>query len=366
MRARPSLQDRILASTFVEYLEAYGFKFTQSVFFPESQLDSWPPFSRDEVVQILRLDLAPFWITKEVSGERSCLAQQLIAIVQHFLSSASTRDSSTQTEEIGPKKLDAWLKEIDDAFKKKLEKEQEISSSRTAEERVTKLHRDFDKQVRAEVDAQVKRIREVEVAQARMDEAASYRRQLASARKDLDDMQRTLREQLAQQEATLEERFQAKQREVEFLAYQQRQRALETTEDIRTRTDKLKLDTEVQERGWQRREEALQAREMQVKIREEDANHLKEFLHSQAEEVLAMRKNQLEKEYQSLREKLLMERSTLEAEKNQLNEERRAITSSRNDKELIQALYRRLSAEEAQRKSLLVRINELTAAGSPV
>jgi hypothetical protein len=53
---RPSLTERLLSSLFLDYLAAYDYSFTTSVFSPESHLVSWAPFSYKEMLQLLHLD----------------------------------------------------------------------------------------------------------------------------------------------------------------------------------------------------------------------------------------------------------------------------------------------------------------------
>jgi hypothetical protein len=53
---RPSLTERLLSSLFLDYLAAYDYSFTTSVFLPESHLVSWAPFSYKEMLQLLHLD----------------------------------------------------------------------------------------------------------------------------------------------------------------------------------------------------------------------------------------------------------------------------------------------------------------------
>lgn len=53
---KPSLIERLLSSLFLDYLEANAFTFTVSVFMPESQMSSWPPFSYQEMLELLHFD----------------------------------------------------------------------------------------------------------------------------------------------------------------------------------------------------------------------------------------------------------------------------------------------------------------------
>lgn len=53
---KPSVTERLLGSLFLDYLNSYGYAFTQSVFLPESRMVSWPPYSNQEILQLLHLD----------------------------------------------------------------------------------------------------------------------------------------------------------------------------------------------------------------------------------------------------------------------------------------------------------------------
>jgi len=71
---------------------------------------------------------------------------------------------------------------------------------KTLEERMIQYKRECDDRVRAEVEAEVNRVRELEVAQVRMTEASNYRKQLNEYQSELETMHQEKIRELKQRE----------------------------------------------------------------------------------------------------------------------------------------------------------------------
>ncbi|KAJ7562741.1 hypothetical protein O6H91_03G082700 [Diphasiastrum complanatum] len=362
-----SLEERILSSLFFDYLEAYGYSFTQSVFVPESRIETVALFSYKELLQLLRLDLYPgtgeLNLTDNGGKNRGCLMQHLVTIVQRLLVRASTKDSSTQTSGIGSKELiGTYLKEVDDRYHKMIEAEKRCPA-KSLEERAKNMYEEFDERVRNEVDVQVRKVREFELDAVRVEEASHYRRQMAKARQELEDLHKNRLQQLRKSESSFREQLKAKEKELEAESFKHRQRMLEELQNLQEREEKLRNHSYLQEKTASQREQIVYEKEISLKVKEDDITLMREFLHNQADELISARRIELEKEYQTLQEQLLSDREVLEAEKESLKQERHAmlmeLESARTRKELVAALRHRLSSEESRIVSLLQRIANL-------
>ncbi|CAM6041941.1 unnamed protein product [Sphagnum compactum] len=380
---RPSLTERLLSSLFLDYLAAYDYSFTTSVFLPESHLVSWAPFSYKEMLQLLHLDPSSEMHHKltKVKGEgKGCLAQQLVMVLQHMPLRSATAHSqeeeshiqtplrieastqTAQTETTGPQDLETNLKEIDDIYLKKRDSALQTQQRnamlpyRSLEDHITVLHQEFDGRVHAEVAMQVNRIREFEISAVRMEEAARFRRQLSRAREELEEIHKSRMGQIQAHEDSVLEHLLSKEKAIDALAYEQRQRVLADITSLRSREDELRQFKESQER----REEKLDERERMLKAKEEEVTCMKKNMYAQAEEFATKRRKELEEQYKEqykdLHEQLHSDRTLLQAERAQAREERVGmaieLASARSDKELIHALHRRLTSEEDQHSIL--------------
>ncbi|KAG0557376.1 hypothetical protein KC19_11G124600 [Ceratodon purpureus] len=372
---KPSLIERLLSSLFLDYLESNGFTFTVSVFMPESQMASWPPFSYQEMLELLHLGpTSDLHVRLKLGGEgRECLAHQLVTVLQQMADRNSIQEVSTQTSPAeackramrtsctSPRQLERSLKEVEDAYirKKEAHEAQRALPHHSLEDKLTVLHQEFDARVNAEVALQVCRIRDYEINAARMDEAARYRRQLARDREELEDMHKSRMDRVKAREESLLERMLSKEKAIESSAYEQRQKILLEITSLREREIKLRQLKESQER----REEKLDERELQLRAKEEEVGLERKALYVQADEIAASRRKELEEQYKELCDRLHHDQTLLAAEREQLKDEKVAmaiaLAASRSDKELIQALHRRLSVEEDQRLKLEMSIREL-------
>ena len=77
----------------------------------------------------------------------------------------------------------------------------------TIEERTIKYQRECEERARAEIQAEVARVREIEISRMRLDEAAKCRAQLDRAREELEKLHLTRLQEMRAREAEMKERF---------------------------------------------------------------------------------------------------------------------------------------------------------------
>ena len=76
------MTERLLSSLFLDYLHKNGFTFTISVFLPESQMVSHPPFSYDEMLELLHLDpSSKFHLRLKLVCDSSVRSQQVLILI---------------------------------------------------------------------------------------------------------------------------------------------------------------------------------------------------------------------------------------------------------------------------------------------
>jgi len=81
--------------------------------------------------------------------------------------------------------MEQKLKEIDYKMKEKLSIENAMPY-KVLEERMVQYKRECDERVRREVEAEVKRVKELDLAQMRMEEASNYRKKINEFQEELD------------------------------------------------------------------------------------------------------------------------------------------------------------------------------------
>ncbi|KAL2634172.1 hypothetical protein R1flu_005651 [Riccia fluitans] len=350
---KPSVTERLLSSLFLDYLNSYGYAFTQSVFLPESTMVSWRPYTYQEILQLLHLDATPASFNRQLKFDpdgRSCLMQQLVVALQEFSFHISTQDASMQTQD-----LDSCLREIDDTCYKRQEAERELAF-RSLENRFSAFREEFETRINGEVEIQVNRIREYETNALRVEEASRYRRQLAKDREELEELYKARLERIREREESLMERLIAKEKAIETDAYEQRQKLLVDITNLRDREEKLKGREEQQVR----QEGKLVEHENYLKEREEDIRHMRETLYARADESIVMKINELEDQYKTKHQQLQSDWALLEAKWAEFHDEKAKLANelrqAKADRDVVISLHERLAALGEERQMLLDQI----------
>lgn len=83
--------------------------------------------------------------------------------------------------------LGSQLHQLEDIYLRRIEAERSSQQPlRSMEDRIAAFRRECEERMKAEVELQVQRVREVEVSAVRLEEAARYRRLLEQERAELD------------------------------------------------------------------------------------------------------------------------------------------------------------------------------------
>ncbi|CAM6095685.1 unnamed protein product [Calypogeia fissa] len=359
---KPSITERILTSLFLDYLRAYGYSFTLSVFLPESQSVAWPAFTFQEMSRLLHVDpTASFHQYLKIGPrEKGCLAQQLVMALQQVSFRTGTQDSSTQTSHQCPQDLDGCLREIDDnCFQNKAAESR--MTFRTLEERLNTFRQEFETRVDAEVALQVSRIREYEISAVRLEEEGRYRRQLTREREELEQIHKTRLERIREREESLMEQLVAKEKAIETSAYEERQKLLTSITDLRDREEKVTNKEDIQKKF----QDALEERDKGLKMKEADIAQREATIHEKAGSDAQMKIKDMEEKYRSCQEQLQTERNLLEAERSAYREDKARLgaelTAVKSDRDLVHSLNERLASDETKRMELLSSLLERLA-----
>ncbi|CAG9463584.1 unnamed protein product [Pedinophyceae sp. YPF-701] len=277
--APPSLYHRVLDSLVADYLGSRGLALSLSVFSPEAGL-SGPSgkLSPAEILEALKIsEDAPahrFFVRSVEASQgpsdapdappsHDSLALGMIRALVALGSATHRAETCTQTSADADDRLAAQLNQIDAQYLRRVETERG-APARAAEERMAAYRRDCEARLRAEIDAGVQRVRDVEVPAARIDEAAKQRRIMEREREELDRQHRARMRQVREREERLVERLRLQKDEVESLAFRHRQRILQEEK----RLTEIRAAAEQHEKATRER---LDAREAQLREREAQA-----------------------------------------------------------------------------------------------
>jgi oral-facial-digital syndrome 1 protein len=179
-----SLWQRAANTLYVEYLAHQNYSYALSVFQPECGLTDQQLMSRDEMKRVLCLgptSSVARYLPKPPAGLEVATASNnddanggplLLGILQALADMGSVgarREIQTQTDDYGDNSsLALRLQQIDDMHERAVETER-LAPLRGAEERMAVFQRECESRLRGEMDEQVRRVREHEVGQARLE-----------------------------------------------------------------------------------------------------------------------------------------------------------------------------------------------------
>ena len=181
-----TLWQRAANSLYVEYLASQNYGYSLSVFQPECGLTNQQVMTREELSRVLSLSgpiagHLPASPTSDAPGAPPLLVS-LLQGVADMGGAGARREIQTQTDDDGGNSsLSLRLAQIDEMHERAVETER-AAPRLDAEARMASFQKECESRLRAEMEEQVRRVRDHEVGQARLEEAAKHRRQIKEAR----------------------------------------------------------------------------------------------------------------------------------------------------------------------------------------
>ena len=256
-----SLWQRAANSLYVEYLASQNYTYSLSVFQPECGLTNQQVMTRDELSRVLSLggSIASYLPKSPVDGSEPPLLLKLLQGVADMGGVNTRREMQTQTDDFDNNtSLALRMQQIDEMHERAVETER-LAPLRDAEERMSAFQKECEARLRAEMDEQVRRVRDYEVGQARLEEAAKHRRHLADAREELERVHAERLRKLRAREESQVERVRSAEAALERAAYDHRQRLAAEHETLRAAKDAWEKEQAEREMKRTRAIETLRA-----------------------------------------------------------------------------------------------------------
>ena len=165
-----TLWQRAANSLYVEYLASQNYSYSLSVFQPECGLTNQQVLTREELSRVLSLNgpiagHLPASPTSDAPGAPPLLVS-LLQGVADMGGAGARREIQTQTDDDGGNSsLSLRLAQIDEMHERAVETER-AAPLRDAEARMAAFQKECESRLRAEMEEQVRRVRDHEVGQA--------------------------------------------------------------------------------------------------------------------------------------------------------------------------------------------------------
>jgi len=271
--AQQTLWQRAANSLYVEYLASQNYGYSLSVFQPECGLTNQQVMSREELARVLSLNgpiagHLPASPTADSPGAPPLLLS-LLQGVADMGGGGTRREITTQTDDdTGNGVLSLRLAQIDEMHERAVETER-LAPLRDAEARMASFQKECETRLRLEMEEQVRRVRDHEIGQARLEEASKHRRQITQAREELERVHAERLRKLRAREESQTERVRAAETSLERAAYDHRQRLATAHETLRTAKAAAHTEDTARDVRRAREDENLARRELEMASKEQ-------------------------------------------------------------------------------------------------
>ena len=155
--------------------------------------------------------------------------------------------SFCQTEDAGDENMtiDQKLRNIDYGLMERVQVERAMPF-KTLEERMMKYKREMDNKYNDDLKREIQRLKDFEVSKIRMEEAQKYRQKLTQFTEEMEKLHLEKVKELKVREQETVNRIKDKERQVEGVAYEHRQKVLKDEEMLRYREADVKKTMEME------------------------------------------------------------------------------------------------------------------------
>ncbi|XP_045852528.1 oral-facial-digital syndrome 1 protein-like isoform X3 [Meles meles] len=316
-----------------DHLQRCGYKYSHSVFFPESGLAREKAFTMQELLQLIKINPESSLYKSLISGfdkkNKGFLMQFLRELAEYHQSKAS-RDMETQTNSTFPSKdsLVKKLQLIDDQFADAYPRCPKLES---LELKLNAYKREIEQQLQEEMCQKFKYFKDTEIAKVKMEEKRKAERELAEFRNELERACQAKSEVLISREKMALERIQKHQEMEAREIYAQRQLLLKDIDLLRGREAELKQQMEAFELAQRLEEEKNKGVADALRKKEQDIKGMEQSCDQKLKNELLKYQLELKDNYITRTNKLTEEERKNEEKAIHLQKELTAINSKREE-----------------------------------
>ena len=304
-RGNEGLISRVLDSLFTDYLRQNGYDYTLSVFLPESGLQSSSSLTLGEILDMLHIDKTSQMgqVIEErhqreedssdaapSSSSSSCLSTLILGSIAQVHSSKPLHEAETQTWDLqGDGRTSSGsvaieVQRIEGRLQDKLESDRATMKA-IFEQKTNDYRRDVEIRSRADVQAQVERVRDIETRSIRIQESAKAWEALAKEKEELDKLHNDRLAALKASELETMQRITEKWRSVEHKEVESRAEIARQRDQIGMERERFEIEIAEKRTHIERREKALDDRTSAAQVKQIEAEKLLDFAAQQLEQA---------------------------------------------------------------------------------
>ncbi|XP_054613743.1 centriole and centriolar satellite protein ofd1-like [Dunckerocampus dactyliophorus] len=261
-----------------DYLHSSGYKYTFSVFRPESNLDTGKIFRKEDLLQVLEMSPQSSLYKSLLMNEKNDQGV-LINLLTHATRCHTPhlyRNAATQTTGAsGDRSLIERMETIERECADSREDDQVLLHSK-----LDAYKRQTEMQMQMQVDVKMQYFKDIELAKMRMEVQVTFQKEFDRLRQELEMTYETKVKKLNAKENNMMNRFKKQQQIEENDVFIKRQTLLKEREAVQRRGNELRRQMEalegtckIHDEKVKTTEELLRRRELLTKIIEDTHNH---------------------------------------------------------------------------------------------
>lgn len=135
---------------------------------------------------------------------------------------------------------------------------------KSLEERMVRYKRECEAKYQQDLENEIRRLKEFELSKLRMDEAQKYRAKLQEYRDEMETLHQDKLRELKLRESEAWERIKNKEREMEKMSFEHRQKILRDEELVRFKEQDIKKSVEIDQTLLKEERERVQKTEKEL------------------------------------------------------------------------------------------------------
>ncbi|KAI8841559.1 hypothetical protein BJ741DRAFT_575227 [Chytriomyces cf. hyalinus JEL632] len=331
------LTTRLIDSLVVDHLKKKGSEFTLSVFVPEAGLNVHGALlAEEDIYRVLHLNAATTLRTSTAfrkvvnSSDWTTLFIEILVHQKFVLSPASiivklleslsrvleipAHEKECQTEMDETETVETELRRLDNTF---------LSSSKLSnrgllnamESRVSKFQQELELRMENEMETQLSRFKDVELAKMRIEERSKYANEVAHVRGEYELKLVEQRERIMETEEGQRKWIEEREKDLEAANLELRQRILEESNRSVLLESQLRSEAQLSVKSLTMENATLRQKLQDSKQHMEELESFKERYATKTQEAIAQYKIDLNREHSELVSNVQVEKAKIESEK---------------------------------------------------
>ncbi|KAJ3237441.1 oxidative DNA demethylase [Chytriomyces hyalinus] len=313
------LTTRLIDSLVVDHLKKKGSEFTLSVFVPEAGLNVHGALlAEEDIYRVLHLNAATTLVRSYKAHIDSF--PQTASIIVKLLESLSrvleipAHEKECQTELDETETVETELRRLDNTF---------LSSSKLSnrgllnamESRVSKFQQELELRMENEMETQLSRFKDVELAKMRIEERSKYVNEVAHVRGEYELKLVEQRERIMETEEGQRKWIEEREKDLEAANLELRQRILEESNRTVLLESQLRSEAQLSVKSLTMENATLRQKLQDSKQHMEELESFKERYATKTQEAIAQYKIDLNREHSELVSNVQVEKAKIESEK---------------------------------------------------